>query len=70
VRSGAGGAVWGRRAPLRRTPEVGGRQVSSRDPVHLRKEKMERAVDLILHLDQANSAQLRELVRLCCSERN
>lgn len=35
----------------------------------LRKEKMEKAVDLILHLDQANSAQLRELVRLCCSER-
>ena len=36
----------------------------------LRKEKMERAVDLILHLEQANSAQLRELVRLCCSERS
>jgi 2-methylcitrate dehydratase PrpD len=36
----------------------------------LRKEKMEKAVDLILHLDQANAAQLRELVRLCCSERN
>jgi 2-methylcitrate dehydratase PrpD len=35
----------------------------------LRKEKMERAVDIILHLEQANSAQLRELVRLCCSER-
>ncbi len=35
----------------------------------LRKEKMEKAVDLILHLDQASSAQLRELVRLCCSER-
>jgi len=36
----------------------------------LRKEKMERAVDLILHLEQTNSAQLRELVRLCCSERS
>ena len=35
----------------------------------LRKEKMERAVDMILHLEQANSAHLRELVRLCCSER-
>lgn len=35
----------------------------------LRKEKMERAIDLVLHLEQANSAQLRELVRLCCSER-
>jgi 2-methylcitrate dehydratase PrpD len=36
----------------------------------LRKEKMERAIDMILHLEQANSAQLRELVRLCCSERS
>jgi len=36
----------------------------------LRKEKMERAIDIILHLEQANSAQLRELVRLCCSERS
>jgi len=35
----------------------------------LRKEKMERAIDLILHLEQATSAHLRELVRLCCSER-
>lgn len=35
----------------------------------LRKEKMERAIDMILHLDQMNSAQLRELVRACCSER-
>src|SRR5207244_8297097 len=35
-----------------------------------RKEKMERAIDMILHLEQANSAQLRELVRLCCSERS
>ncbi|MBI3782581.1 MAG: MmgE/PrpD family protein [Deltaproteobacteria bacterium] len=36
----------------------------------LRKEKMERAVDMVLHLEQANSAQLREVVRLCCSERS
>jgi 2-methylcitrate dehydratase PrpD len=35
----------------------------------LRKEKMERAIDLVLHLEQATSAQLRELVKLCCSER-
>lgn len=35
----------------------------------LRKDKMERAVDMILHLEQASSAHLRELVRLCCSER-
>jgi 2-methylcitrate dehydratase PrpD len=35
----------------------------------LRKERMERAVDTILHLEQANAAQVRELVRLCCSER-
>ncbi len=35
----------------------------------LRKERMERAIDTILHLEQANAAQLRELVRLCCSER-
>jgi len=36
----------------------------------LRKEKMERAIDMILHLEQASSAHLRELVRLCCSERS
>ena len=36
----------------------------------LRKEKMEKAIDLVLHLDQMSSAQLRELVRLCCSERS
>ena len=35
----------------------------------LRKERMERAVDMILHLDDTNAAQVRELVRLCCSER-
>lgn len=36
----------------------------------LRKDRMERAIDIILHLEQAGSAQLRELVRLCCSERS
>ena len=36
----------------------------------LRKDKMERAIDLILHLEQASSAHLREIVRLCCSERS
>ncbi|MFQ5664890.1 MAG: MmgE/PrpD family protein [Candidatus Binatia bacterium] len=35
----------------------------------LRKEKMERAIDMILHLEQASSANLREMVKLCCSER-
>lgn len=35
----------------------------------LRKERMERAVDMILHLEESNAAQLRELVRLCCSEK-
>jgi 2-methylcitrate dehydratase PrpD len=35
----------------------------------LRKERMERAIDVILHLEETNAAQLRELVRLCCSER-
>jgi len=36
----------------------------------LRKENMEKAIDIILHLEQASSAHLRELVRLCCSERS
>ncbi len=35
----------------------------------LRKERMEKAVDTILHLDRANAANVRELIRLCCSER-
>jgi 2-methylcitrate dehydratase PrpD len=35
----------------------------------LRKERMERAIDMILHLEDSNAAQVRELVRLCCSER-
>lgn len=36
----------------------------------LKKERMEKAIDTILHLDKANAANLRELVRLCCSERS
>lgn len=36
----------------------------------LRKERMEKAIDLLLHLDRANAANLREIVRLCCSERS
>jgi 2-methylcitrate dehydratase PrpD len=35
----------------------------------LRKEKMERAIDTILHIEGSNPAQLRELIRNCCSER-
>jgi 2-methylcitrate dehydratase PrpD len=35
----------------------------------LRKEKMERAIDLIEHIEEAASSHLREIVRLCCSER-
>jgi 2-methylcitrate dehydratase PrpD len=35
----------------------------------LRKEKMERAIDMVLHFEQASSAHVRELVKLCCSER-
>jgi 2-methylcitrate dehydratase PrpD len=35
----------------------------------LRKEKMEKAIDLIEHLEEAASSHLREIVRLSCSER-
>ena len=35
----------------------------------LRKEKMEKAIDLIEHLEDAPSSHVREIVRLCCSER-
>ena len=35
----------------------------------LRKEKMEKAIDLVHHLDDASSSGIRELVRLCCSEK-
>lgn len=36
----------------------------------LRKERMERAIDMIFHLEDLNSVQVRELIRLCCSERS
>ncbi|GIW44166.1 MAG: hypothetical protein KatS3mg077_1448 [Candidatus Binatia bacterium] len=36
----------------------------------LRKERMERAIDMIFHLEDLNAAQVRELVRLCCSEKS
>jgi 2-methylcitrate dehydratase PrpD len=35
----------------------------------LRKERMEKAIDLVHHLETVGTSQLRELVRLCCSER-
>lgn len=35
----------------------------------LRKEKMEKAIDLIHHLESASSSGVRDLVRLCCSEK-
>lgn len=36
----------------------------------LRKERMEKAIDLVHHLDDAGAAQVRELARLVCSEKN
>ncbi len=35
----------------------------------LRKERMEKAVDMIFHIEDLNAAQVRELIRACCSER-
>jgi 2-methylcitrate dehydratase PrpD len=35
----------------------------------LRKERMEKAIDIVHHLEDANAAQLREVARLCCSEK-
>jgi hypothetical protein len=35
----------------------------------LRKERMEKAIDIVHHLEDANAAQVRELARLCCSEK-
>jgi len=35
----------------------------------LRKERMERAIDLVYHLEEGGAAQVRELVRSVCSER-
>ncbi len=35
----------------------------------LRKERMEKAIDVVHHLEDASASHIRELVRLCCSER-
>jgi 2-methylcitrate dehydratase PrpD len=35
----------------------------------LRKERMEKAIDIVHHLDESSAAHIRELTRLCCSER-
>jgi 2-methylcitrate dehydratase PrpD len=35
----------------------------------LRKERMEKAIDLIHHLEDTSASQVREMIRLCCSER-
>jgi len=35
----------------------------------LRKERMEKAIDLVHHLDDGGAAQIKELVRAACSER-
>jgi 2-methylcitrate dehydratase PrpD len=36
----------------------------------LRKERMEKAIDIVHHLDDSSAAHIRELARLCCSERS
>jgi hypothetical protein len=36
----------------------------------LRKERMEKAIDIVHHLEDANAAQVRELARLCCPRRD
>jgi 2-methylcitrate dehydratase PrpD len=35
----------------------------------LRKERMEKAIDLVHHLEDASASHVREMIRLCCSER-
>ncbi len=35
----------------------------------LRKERMEKAIDIVHHLDDSSASQVRELARLCCSEK-
>jgi 2-methylcitrate dehydratase PrpD len=35
----------------------------------LRKERMEKAIDLVHHLEEASASHVREIIRLCCSER-
>ena len=56
-----------------RTPEERRRAVEEKfrreTRYTLRKEKMERAIDLVENLERAAAPQVRELVRLCCSER-
>lgn len=36
----------------------------------LRKERMEKAIDIVHHLEEASASHLRELARLCCSEKS
>ncbi|MGD9763605.1 MAG: MmgE/PrpD family protein [Candidatus Binatia bacterium] len=36
----------------------------------LRKERMEKAIDIVHHLEDATPAHVRELTRLCCSEKS
>jgi len=35
----------------------------------LRKERMEKAIDIVHHLDESSASHIRELTRLCCSEK-
>jgi 2-methylcitrate dehydratase PrpD len=35
----------------------------------LRKERMEKAIDIVHHLEESSAAHVRELARLCCSEK-
>lgn len=35
----------------------------------LRKERMEKAIDIVHHLEQSSASHIRELARLCCSEK-
>ena len=44
-------------------------QVDRETRYTLRKERMEKAIDLIHHLEDASASHVRELIRLCCSER-
>jgi 2-methylcitrate dehydratase PrpD len=35
----------------------------------LRKERMEKAIDIVHHMEESSAAHVRELARLCCSEK-
>ena len=35
----------------------------------LRKERMEKAIDIVHHLEESSASHIRELARLCCSEK-